>query len=309
MSDSLRPITTGQLLDRAFLIYRQNFILFAGISALPHLCLLVALTCMELLWMSPGAYAFLDTLLSGLIEGFKIVHRDFPSLPRSVLEPFFTAAAWTIPTIFGIFILFLSLLTIAIVTAATAIGVSEVCLDHRTTISKCFALVRGKTGKVLYAFTEVGVRMVVGLILLVIPGIYWSGKYGLAVPAVVLENIMGKQACARSAVLTKDSIGRILVIYFVTWLLTYTMSASLGAALQLVFSGLTKAAGTYAFYLFQWAVSTAVRILVAPVMAIALTLVYYDQRVRKEAFDIESMMDVLGKQGFPSAEDTVAVKS
>ena len=41
MSASLRPLTTGQLLDRTFHIYRQNFILFAGISALPHAFLLV----------------------------------------------------------------------------------------------------------------------------------------------------------------------------------------------------------------------------------------------------------------------------
>ena len=34
MPASLRPLTTGQLLDRTFQTYRQNFVLFAGISAL-----------------------------------------------------------------------------------------------------------------------------------------------------------------------------------------------------------------------------------------------------------------------------------
>ena len=41
-----------------------------------------------------------------------------------------------------------------------------------------------------------------------------------------------------------------------------------------------------------------------PVMAIALTLAYYDQRVRKEAFDIESMMSMLG-EAVPVKENTL----
>jgi hypothetical protein len=34
-------------------------------------------------------------------------------------------------------------------------------------------------------------------------------------------------------------------------------------------------------------------VLFGPITAIALTLVYYDQRVRKEAFDIEHMMAMM----------------
>ena len=33
----LRPLTTGELLDRTFALYREHFGLFFGITALPHL--------------------------------------------------------------------------------------------------------------------------------------------------------------------------------------------------------------------------------------------------------------------------------
>ena len=33
-----------------------------------------------------------------------------------------------------------------------------------------------------------------------------------------------------------------------------------------------------------------------PVTTIALVLVYYDQRVRKEAFDLQHMMELMGQQ-------------
>ena len=49
--------------------------------------------------------------------------------------------------------------------------------------------------------------------------------------------------------------------------------------------------------------------LVTPVMSIALTLAYYDQRVRKEAFDIESMMSLLGEPTSATAENTMGATS
>src|SRR5271168_4985940 len=36
----LRPLSVGELLDRTFSLYRQNFLLFFGISAIPHLLVL-----------------------------------------------------------------------------------------------------------------------------------------------------------------------------------------------------------------------------------------------------------------------------
>ena len=32
----LRPLSVGEILDRTFTLYRGNFILFVGISAIPH---------------------------------------------------------------------------------------------------------------------------------------------------------------------------------------------------------------------------------------------------------------------------------
>ena len=36
--------------------------------------------------------------------------------------------------------------------------------------------------------------------------------------------------------------------------------------------------------------------LAGPIITIALVLVYYDQRVRKEAFDLQLMMEAVGEQ-------------
>src|ERR1700684_59711 len=37
----LRPLNLGEILDRTFTLYRRNFLLFIGISAIPHVLVLV----------------------------------------------------------------------------------------------------------------------------------------------------------------------------------------------------------------------------------------------------------------------------
>ena len=42
MDQALRPMSTAQVLDRTFFLYRSNFVLFAGIASIPPAFLLVA---------------------------------------------------------------------------------------------------------------------------------------------------------------------------------------------------------------------------------------------------------------------------
>ena len=277
MSSSLRPLTTGQLLDLTFQTYRQNFILFAGISALPQVCLFLPQLCL----LATGASGAART--SG-----KVVWLTF---------------------IVAMLTLLASLMLNSIATAATTFGVSDIYLDKETSIRACFARVKGKVGKVIYASVDLGLRVWIGFVLLIMPGIYWAGEFGLAVPAAVLEDIKGKQACARSAELTEGFIGRIVAIYFLTLMLILAIGAGVGVVLRIALPSLTRAAGTTASAEFQYLVSAVVNTLVTPVMSIALTLAYYDQRVRKEAFDIERMMSLLGEPTAARAKNKMGAKS
>ena len=270
MPASLRPLTTGQLLDRTFQTYRQNFILFAGISALPQACLLVV----QLAILAFGT-------------------RGGSANP---------IAAAGLAAIAGICLLIISLVVASIATAATTFAVSDIHLEKATSIIGCFARVKGKIGRVVYTSLELGARIGVGFILLIVPGVYWAGKFGLAVPAVVLEDIKAKQAFKRSAELTKDAVGRIITIYFLTWILTVAIGLGFGIILEAIAPSLSKTAGTVTAAAFNEIVAAAINTIITPVMAIALTLAYYDQRVRKEAFDIENMMSLLGESPEPSTQ-------
>jgi glycerophosphoryl diester phosphodiesterase family protein len=276
MPASLRPLTTGQLLDRTFQSYRQNFILFAGISAVPNGCVLVLQLAVLALTKSNAGNPMLAVIATAL---------------------------------FGLGIIIVNLIVSAISTAATTFAVSDIYLDQSTSISSCFGRVRGKIGRVVYTSIEFALRVGVGFILLIVPGVYWAGKYGLAVPAVVLEDIKARKAFPRSAELTKDAVGRIIAIYFLTWILMMVVAIGMGFVIQAVAPALAKTAGTITAETFNLVVSSLIATLITPVMSIALTLAYYDQRVRKEAFDIENLMSLLGEPGTQASAQSAGTTS
>lgn len=277
--NDLRPLSTGQLLDRTFQTYRQNFVLFAGISALPHACLLLVWLCF-------------------FAAGFSAARSGNGPVPGQVIAGL----------LFGLLAVLISIVANAVATAATTFGVSDLYLGNPTSIAACFARVKGKIGRVIYVSIEFGLRVGIGFLLLIVPGIYWAGKFGLAVPAVVLEDMKSKEAFPRSATLTKDAVGRIVVIYFLTWLLVAAIGGGVGAVLASIGLGV-KAGGSVTGELIKQIVSAVVQTVVTPIMSIALTLAYYDQRVRKEAFDIESMIDMLGEPSKPLSENTIGAQS
>jgi len=66
MTDTLRPMTLGELLDRTFLLYREHFMLFVGLIALPHLALLAVQLTGVVLGRQSTSSMFLMVLITTL---------------------------------------------------------------------------------------------------------------------------------------------------------------------------------------------------------------------------------------------------
>jgi hypothetical protein len=262
MSRTLRPLSLGKILDETFDIYRHNFVLFIGISAIPNLVLLLLKIAAIRLGIDTDTdtFAFVS-VLAGLVTWFA------------------------------------SLFVEAIVTAATTFAVSDIYLDTPTTMARCFSRVAGKALKVTYVSFVVALIVGIGFAICIAPGVYWAGVYGIAIPAVVLENIRGRDALSRSASLTKNSVGRIIVVYFLTSIFSVIMAIALNLGLSAL--GLAAFQTPRGSGLLDEITAALAAILFGPISAIALTLAYYDQRVRNEAFDIEHMMSLMGVQETP----------
>jgi hypothetical protein len=118
-------------------------------------------------------------------------------------------------------------------------------------------------------------------------------RYALAVPACVVENLKARPAIKRSIQLTQGSRGRI----FVLGLLIAVIQIGLVLLTQLFFVlAAVKQHGVLPAWVrvLQQVVGFFTNTFIGPMWATGLTLFYYDQRVRKEGFDIEWMMQAAG---------------
>jgi hypothetical protein len=164
------------------------------------------------------------------------------------------------------------------------------------------------TGGVLF-----GLVVVLGVVALIGYVIWMALRLSLAFPACVVEQIGAWPAVKRSSLLSIGTKGRIFVLYLLGaalgWLLSMGITLPLTIILSLIFSSSdpqhAQAAGLVTIFIV-YGVSFAVQALVRPVYGIALVLFYYDQRIRKEGFDIEWMMQQAGMGVAPQAAPLAA---
>lgn len=268
MPNPLRPLTVGELLDRTFFLYRRHFLMFVGIAGLPNLLLL--------------AFQLAQVVLSPMTIGGTL-----------------TTLLWLLATILIYFI------TIAVSQGATIIAVSHLQLEREASASAAFAAIRPRIGELSLLIFGMGLRILLGFLLLIVPGIYLAIIWSLAIPAAVLEGRDLPGALARSAELTRGHRGRIFVVYSLLLVLVYTVTLLLQVptmAAVTIWAGALSGAempawAEVAIVLTNFATTS----LVSPIMTIALSLVYYDERVRKEAFDLHYMMQQLDRAAAPSS--------
>lgn len=262
MTTALRPLGLGELLDRSFFLYRKHFALFVGIVALPHLLLLA----------------------------FQLLGVGFGSQSGGVFAARYWF--WLIPT------LILQLGVTAASQGATVVAVSNVHLDRTATISSAFLGIRGRILLIALITIVVGIMIGFASLFLLVPGIFLALAFALVIPVAVLEDSGMWDSISRSWELTKGSRLRILVIYILYFFLLYTFIL-LWEIPILAAIGVLAARGHNPAMMPLWT-QIAIPIcaflslsLVTPLITIALSLTYYDQKVRKEAFDLEHMMAML----------------
>lgn len=255
----LRPLSISELLDRTFHLYRNNFLVFVGILAIPQLIVLaLRLTLAVTLTVRPFERFNPLPLLVGLV----------------------------------------SYVAIEISAAATVMAVSNIHLDRPVSLGLAFSSARGSMLRVVLITFAVGIAAGIGLFFLIVPGVYLWLMWSLAVPVTVLEGGGLNASTTRSQELTRGSRGRIFVVYLLVIGLAIVVGTifqmPLGILGVLLGRGRGHLQSALALITAVSAVGTFISTsLVGPLATIALTLIYYDQRVRKEGFDLQLMMATL----------------
>lgn len=250
----LRPLSVSELLDRTFFLYRRHFLLFIGIAAVSSLL----------------------TLVFGLILAVARTDRSL------LLWPLAALAALLVSVTVHVF-----------TQAATVVAVSDIQLGRPVGVVDVFARIRSRIGELILLSLNVGFRIAIGILLLVVPGILVALMYSLTTPVAVLEDRTISESLPRSAELTKGHRGRIFVIYLLFFVLTLIVSWLWQIPAAMLIAGFGRGRPTFTTDVVSQVGAFLTSVLIGSIPTIALTLVYYDVRVRKEAFDLQHMMQQL----------------
>jgi hypothetical protein len=269
----LRPLPIGELLDRSFSIYRRNFVLFLGISAIPHLLVLA---------VQLARVAFTAT--------------SFPVFPGATTEFQADSSGFSVEGLLGaaaFFVLGLVVSAIAYLFSqgGTVFAVSELYLGRETTIGQSLRRVRGELISLFFVVFFGYLAIGAGFLFFFIPGVYLACRLCVCIPAALLENLGPFEAFSRSFRLTEADAGRaflILLLYAVLW---YDAVIVVDVPFVFAVQAATHNAGavrtiTALVEVGNWVAN----VLITPVFTIASAIFYFDLRVRKEGFDLQLML-------------------
>ncbi|HWZ43634.1 MAG TPA: glycerophosphoryl diester phosphodiesterase membrane domain-containing protein [Candidatus Saccharimonadales bacterium] len=321
MDLSLRPMSTSQVLDKTFGLYRENFLLFAGIAVLPPACVLV--------------FNFLTLGFSNAMTG----------------SPAAALAAVAVIALAGLGVTVLWLMGYALASGASAYAVSRFYLGYGTTIGEAYRLMKpyflrvvgiillfsvvmaiagialGIVLVICVVVLSIGLGVSVGfgaksaaaapialivmIIVLLIPVVvvllYLWAIFAFSVPACVLEKLGVLESMQRSMALTQGARWRLVLVYVLWIVLSLVVSAALSIPYYI---GLARMIATSnpavlrPYLIWQYLSQFVAGSFSFPIVTIAVCLLYYDQRVRKEAFDLQFMMEMVGNQPSTPATST-----
>jgi hypothetical protein len=308
MTANLRPMNLGEILDRTFQIYRAKFWVFVGIAAIPALAMLV-IHLVDIKWLhtrsvihpfrQPGiaiwsfavalGFYHISSFFGLLILPAQVLLASNASLGKggSIQESLRFAVAR-----------FRSYLWIAVLKLSLVLVIPEILvlglIAGTAFIADRAGLFNSNAGDsfavLIFAFPAIA-----GCVLF-----FWLGTcLSLAVPASALEGNAGFRALRRSWALTQRSRFRILFTFLIVSISAWLSMYGLQSVFRWGYISLYRVHpfGPTVQHLYLPAIYLMYSVVTAlfhPIYTIALTLIYYDQRIRHEGYDIERMMDAAG---------------
>lgn len=303
MTSALRPMSLGEILDRTIQIYRSRFLVFVSIWAIAA-TVMMTVNFADTIWSmrrllphpSPVA-AWLLTILDWLAVSHlhSLIGSVFaPALVRQTRCSVFDSQESVRESLsFGLrrWRRFLGIATLKLALGPLAAEIASVVVLCGLAVLTYLIDPKMRAPSIVFMVVVVALS---GLIL----AQWLSACFSLSIPAATLEDLGGMAVLQRSWRVTRERrwaiqfiwiglfLGHLVVLYTLAFLLRWGWTLVL-RAWHFHFSRPWYEASFFPVYI-------AVGALVGPIFAIASTLIYYDQRIRNEGYDIERMMDAAG---------------
>jgi hypothetical protein len=253
----LAPRGLGDILSAAFQIYREN----AG-----SLLMIVAVVVVPLTFLS----AFIDGVVFAPEKTTEVIFGQ--TIEVTTRSASVGLLALLITAVIGVIIT-------AVLQAALLRGAAQGTIGDPVDIDASYKWGFARFGSVLLISILVGLAVLGGLILLIIPGLIFAVMFSVSVPALVVENKRGTEAMSRSWNLVKGHFWHAVGVLVVAWIITA------------VVSGIIRAIGTAISdnWFFDWIFQAIAQIIVAPFSALVGVLLYLDLRARTESLTADGL--------------------
>jgi hypothetical protein len=280
----------GEILDASFSIYRRHFAQFMRLSVV-------------LVWLPTAVAVYLQVRFSGS-----------PLALLGLLQEHTVSAI-----LVGLLMLIIWTTCSLLLKVGTIRIISDSYLGHEPQLGPALRLGVAKIIPLLLVALSKGLLLALvyllgalGIVLLVLIGrvmgpaiagllgfagavalawfvVFVACGYGVTTPIVVLEDLSSSfDAFGRSWELTRGAKLKVFGTAAVTWLMSQLLP-------QIVVGGISGAIGAQsALQPFFVVFAALLSIILAPLLPCALTLLYYDLRVRREAFDLQILSEQLG---------------
>lgn len=279
----IRPMTLGEILDRAIRLYRQNFLKFIGIYAIPYIPLVLFQMILSVL------------MTSSLLEPAFLENQD-PS----------TAFGIGIATLAGTFIFAIAnfILVGGFATAALTRAVANNYMDKPIAILDSYRAIMKSVWKLVLALLLATLLMILLIFWAIVPVLGWLSGPGivfflmlivipLIAPIASLENL-GVGATIRRAWDMGRSrfwwlIGFAMILALLGQLIVTGPVYLLGALLQGVLASLAQLSFQMQSMLntiISSLLTMTLGLLYQPLQLTIMTVVYFDLRARNEGLDL-----------------------
>ena len=255
----LRPLEIGDVLDETFRLYRRNFLLLAGAS--------VAFSIPLAAFAGYGYSALFGELFTQASSGnptdFSTFAPAVASLATGVVINFLVQ-----PLLFG----------------AICFAVCQSALGRPVSL---WVVLRGGLRRYPQVFGYLFLIFLMGIAFCIFPLWIWILTGWVAVlPVMFVENTGLVAAMKRSWQLVQGRWWRTFFILVLVFVLNYVVSLALGAFLYLGQLLLSIFISPFLSLAIYQAGVIAVSGLTIPILQIAIVLIYFDLRVRKEGLDL-----------------------
>lgn len=253
---SIPPKRLGEILSAAFNLYKANA---------SKLILIVAIVVVPL--------TFISSLFSG------VVFRGTTNAQDVVIDRSFGLIVAG-----GLITALISVIIYAVLQAAILRAAAQATIGDPVDPQESYRFGFRRLGSVILVSVLVGLAVIGGLILLVIPGLIFLFFLSVSVPVLIVENRRGTDAMGRSWNLVKGHFWHVVGVLVVAGLITGVISSIIGAIGGNV-------------WVVRWIFSAIGAIITAPFTSLVSVLLYLDLRSRSEALTADTLRAELAAAG------------